>query len=112
MDCLTGGRTQKRGTGRTKTCLRSNCFCLDRSVTLEEDGRLMTYISCDVHRKFFHQYVKFGATVLYPLHVSVPHMVEELRDCKEGYDVAGFPGCIGSTDATHIPLEKVCVLFW
>jgi hypothetical protein len=41
--------------------------------------------------------------------MSAPQMVEELRDCKKEYDVAGFPGCIGNTDASHIPLEKVCV---
>ncbi|KAI2488756.1 Plant transposon protein [Fragilaria crotonensis] len=27
----------------------------------------VTYISRDVHRKFFHQFVKFGALVLYPI---------------------------------------------
>jgi DDE superfamily endonuclease len=74
-----------------------------------DDMRDVTYISRDVHRKFFHQFVKFGATVLYPLYVSVPRTVEELRDCEAEYEIAGFPGCIGSTDATHIPLEKVCV---
>jgi hypothetical protein len=35
--------------------------------------------------------------------------MEELRDCEKEYNMAGFPGCIGSTDATLIPLEKVCV---
>ncbi|KAI2490256.1 Plant transposon protein [Fragilaria crotonensis] len=76
-----------------------------------DDMRDVTYISRDVHRKFFHQqFVKFGSTVLYPMYVSAPHMVEELRDCEQEYNIAGFPpGCIGSTDATHIPLEKVCV---
>ena len=70
----------------------------------------MSYISHDVHRKYIHQFVKFGVTVLYPsLYGSVPHTVEELRDCEAEYDIAGFLGCIGITDATHIPLENVCV---
>ena len=73
-----------------------------------DDMKDVTYISRDVHRTFFHQFVKFGAKVLYPLYVSAPRTVEELRDCEEEYATAGFPGCIGSTDATHIPLEKVC----
>lgn len=73
------------------------------------DMKDVTYISRDVHRSFFHQFVKFGATLLYPMYVSAPQTVEELRDCEKEYNVAGFPGCIGSTDATHIPLEKVCV---
>ena len=74
-----------------------------------DDMRDVTYISRDVHRKFFHQFVRFGATALYPMYVSVPQTVEELQDCENEYNIAGFPGCIGSTDATHIPLEKVCV---
>jgi hypothetical protein len=74
-----------------------------------DDMRAVTYISRDVHRKFFHQFVTFGATVLYPTYVSVPQTVEELQDCGNEYNIAGFLGCIGSTDAAHIPLEKVCV---
>ena len=74
-----------------------------------DDMRAVTYISRDVHRKFFHQFVSFGATVLYPTYVSVPQTVEELQDCGNEYNIAGFLGCIGSTDAAHIPLEKVCV---
>jgi hypothetical protein len=27
--------------------------------------------------------------------------------CEKEYREAGFPGCVGSTDATHIPLERV-----
>jgi len=74
-----------------------------------DDVRDVTYISRDFHEKFFHQFVTFGVTVLYPTNESVPQTVEELQDCENEYDIAGFPGCIGSTDATHIPLEKVCV---
>ena len=44
--------------------------------------------------------------MLYPMHVSAPRTEEELRDCEQEYNLAGFPGCIGSTDATHIPLEE------
>ena len=50
--------------------------------------------------------------MLCPLYVSVPHtvQVEDLRDCDAEYDIAGFHGCIvGSTDATHVPLENFCV---
>ena len=63
----------------------------------------VTYISCDFHLKLFFQFVKFGATVLYPKYVSAPKTVEEFRDCENEYNIAGFPGC---TDATHIPLKK------
>ncbi len=74
---------------------------LGRGWTFDDmhDG---TLISRDVHRKIFHQFVKFGATVLYPKYVSAPKTMEKLRDCKKEYIVAGFPGCIDSTDETHI----------
>jgi hypothetical protein len=75
-----------------------------------DNMRDVTYISRDVHRKFFHQFVKFGATVLYPIYVSAPRTVEELMDCEQEYNIAGFPGCIGSTDATHIPLKRFVFL--
>jgi hypothetical protein len=75
------------------------------------DMRDVTYVSRDVHRKkFVHQFVRFGATMLYPISISAPRIVEELMDCEQEYNNAGFPGCIGSTDATHIPLEKICFL--
>ena len=45
--------------------------------------------------------------LVFPMYVSVPSTLEELRDCELEYRAAGFPGCIGSTDATHIPVEKV-----
>ncbi len=45
--------------------------------------------------------------MLYPMYVSAPRTVEDVRDSEREYSTAGFPGFIGSTDATHIPLEKV-----
>ncbi|KAI2503815.1 Plant transposon protein [Fragilaria crotonensis] len=40
-----------------------------------------------------------------------PPNTADLRNCESEYAVAGFPGCIGSTDATHIPLDKVTASF-
>ena len=44
---------------------------------------------------------------MYPLYVKTPNTLQDLRACEKEYREAGFPGCVGSTDATHIPLEKV-----
>ena len=42
--------------------------------------------------------------------VHVPHTTAELQNCESEYSMAGFPGCINSsTDATHIPLDKITV---
>jgi hypothetical protein len=72
-----------------------------------DDLEESTFISRDVHRVFFHKFPKFGATILYPRYVSAPQTAHELQECEHEYRIAGFPGCIGSTDATHIPLEKL-----
>ncbi len=39
--------------------------------------------------------------------VCMPQSTAALQNCVCKYAVAGFPGCIGSTDATHISLDKV-----
>jgi hypothetical protein len=72
-----------------------------------DDLEESTFITREVHRVFFHKFIEFGSKFLFPMYVSVPSTLEELRDCELEYRAAGFPGCIGSTDATHIPVEKV-----
>jgi hypothetical protein len=41
----------------------------------------------------------------------MPQRTADLRNCESEYAMAGFPRCIGSTDATHIQLDKVTALF-
>jgi hypothetical protein len=72
-----------------------------------DDLEESTFISRDVHRCFFHHFCAFGAQKLYPLYIKLPNTLQDLRACEKEYRDAGFPGCIGSTDATHIPLERV-----
>jgi hypothetical protein len=72
-----------------------------------DDLEESTYIHKEVHRVFFHQFIEFGASHLYPIYVKMPDSIQELKECEMAYKMAGFPGCIGSTDATHIPLERV-----
>jgi hypothetical protein len=71
-----------------------------------DDLEESTYIARDVHRVFFHKFVEFGAKFLYPIYVITPSTLEELKECELEYRKAGFPGCIGSTDATHINMDK------
>jgi hypothetical protein len=65
-----------------------------------------TFITREMHRVFFHKFIEFGSKILFPMYVSVPSTLEELRDRESEYRAAGFPGCIGSTDATHIPVKR------
>ena len=48
---------------------------------------------------------------MYPRFVRMPQTSADLRNCESEYAVAGFPGCIGSTDATHIPSDKITASF-
>jgi hypothetical protein len=78
-------------------------------------GRSWTF--CDVHkataisrenvRQFFHVFVKWGGTKLYDEFVKYPTMAEEASVQSADYAMAGFHGCIGSTDATHVSCEKM-----
>ena len=66
-----------------------------------------TAISLHVIRDFFHRFLEYGSTVLYNLYVVAPTTCEEAQVNMKEYQLAGFPGAVGSTDATHIMLEKV-----
>jgi hypothetical protein len=72
-----------------------------------DDLEESTFITREVHRVIFHNFIEFGSKSLFPMYVLVPSTLEELRDCELEYRAAGFPGCIGSADATHIPVKKV-----
>ena len=41
----------------------------------------------------------------------MPETEEEIRSCLHEYAQAGFPGCIGSADATHITMEMCSANF-
>jgi len=61
-----------------------------------------TAISQDVIRSFFHCFLDFGADTLYQKWVFAPQTLEEAYGIAHEYSLAGFPGCIGSMDATHV----------
>jgi hypothetical protein len=60
-----------------------------------------TAISKEVHRTFFHHFVKFGSTVLYDKYVLTLVFVNKAKTHMREFEEAGFPGCVGSSDATH-----------
>ena len=66
-----------------------------------------TAINATTIRKFVYEFIKFGSTVLYNKYVCSPITSDDIMDCETEYKMAGFPGCVGSTDATHIMME-VC----
>ena len=74
---------------------------LGRGLTFD-DLEESTAISEEVHRKFFHKFIKIGSTVLYDRYVRAPQTKEEVQQHMHEFATAGLPGAFASTDATNI----------
>ena len=64
-----------------------------------------TAIDKEVHRHFFHVFIRFGSSELYQKWVMTPVNSSEANSNMHEYSQAGFPVCIGSCDCTHIFTE-------
>ncbi len=71
-----------------------------------DDLEEATAISFEVHCNFFHQFICVGSSILYPTFVVVPQAAEEAQTHMVDFSKAGCHGCVGSSDATHIAVEK------
>jgi hypothetical protein len=71
-----------------------------------DDVEENTAISKEVHRTFFHRFVEFGSTVLYDKYVLTPNNVNEAKTHMREFEEAGFLGCVGSLDETHITTDR------
>ena len=78
---------------------------LGRGFTFD-DIEECTAISKEVHRGFFHIFVDFGRHVLYPKYVRYPKTAGEATTHMAEFVASGFPGCVGSSDCTHISTER------
>ncbi len=65
-----------------------------------------TNISESTHREFFHYFIRVGGKQMFEMWVKMPTTDNEIADCMHEFEQAGFRGCIGSADATHIIMEK------
>lgn len=101
-----GDKTIRRCHLRLLLLVCSLQYLVGRGWTCDniEEG---TKVSCDGHCWFFHAFTTCGAKFLYPRFVQIPQSAADLQNCVSENAFAGFPGCIGSTNATHIPLDKV-----
>ena len=71
-----------------------------------DDVSESTGVSEEVHRKFLKLFCRACRLNLYPKWVKRPETEEEIADCMSEFKDAGFDGCIGSADVTHVVLEK------
>ena len=76
---------------------------LGRSWTFD-DLEESTAISRESHRQFFLKFIKFGSIGLFNRYVRDAADSLRMSDLTDLFSQAGFNGCIGSTDATHVPM--------
>jgi len=71
-----------------------------------DDLEEQTAISVSVHHKFFHKFIEFGSRTLYSMHVITPVHLAEAQSNMSEYTEVGFPGCVRSSNSTHIITER------
>ena len=74
-----------------------------------DDLEECTAISAEVIRVFFHCFISFGSDVLFRKWVDQPMTIDSAQQSLYAYSSAGFPGCVGSMDATNI--QCACILY-
>ena len=69
----------------------SECvFVSQRALRKFFDGKFVPYFSSDAY---------------YSTHVYYPKTVDGIRETERAYRAQGFPGCVGSVDAVHMPWD-------
>ena len=63
-------------------------------------------ISVNTNRDFLLCFIKYGSTVLYKRWVLDTNLTTDVKVQESVFKLAGFDGCIGSSDGTHIPMLK------
>ena len=76
---------------------------LGRALTFD-DLEEYTFISAEVHRQFFIAFLEYGSTILYNKYIIQPASELDVSEFEKVFAMAGFNGCIGSADATHVGL--------
>jgi hypothetical protein len=71
-----------------------------------DDCEESTAIDKEVYCCFFNVFIQFGSTELYQKWVITPVYLPEAKLNMHEYSQAGFPGCAGSCDCTHIVTKR------
>ena len=88
-----------------KLLLLGSLRYIGRGWTLD-DIYEATGISINVNREFLKTFIEYGSSVLYKKYVSDPAIDIDVSEREKLFKLAGFDGCIGSCDATHIPMVR------
>ena len=100
-----GPKYNNKRASPVKLLLLGSLRYLGRGWTFD-DIEECTAVSADVHRCFLHKFIDFGSTALYDEYVLTPVNLPEARSNMREYTQAGFPGCVGSSDCTHIVTDR------
>ena len=71
-----------------------------------DDWQASSFIYKETHHHFFHVFLKYGSSIIYDRFIVMPTAAEEAKTHMHEMKMAGFPGCISSTDATHITTDR------
>mmetsp|Transcript_55611 Transcript_55611/g.126407 ORF Transcript_55611/g.126407 Transcript_55611/m.126407 type:complete len:530 (+) Transcript_55611:324-1913(+) len=72
-----------------------------------DDIEEATAISEETNRRFLHEFIRVGATIMYDKYVVAPTTAAEAEEHMHEFEEAGFPGCPLSSDGTHVVGEKI-----
>ena len=71
-----------------------------------DDLEEQTCISETTHRSFLHVYLLWASTTMFEKYVTLPSDGKVAQEWAIEYLLAGFAGCMGSMDATHVGMLK------
>ena len=71
-----------------------------------DDIEEATAISEETNRRFLHEFIRVGATIMYDKYVVAPTTAAEAEEHMHEFEEAGFPGCPLSSDGTHVVGER------
>ena len=75
-----------------------------------DDLEECTAIESETHRQFIKTFICYGSSTLWNQFVIQTKNNEEADYNPNLFKSAGFPGCIGSVDGSHVPIE--CCADW
>ena len=71
-----------------------------------DDLEECTAISRETHRQFMNTFIKYGSSVMWKRYIIKTFNVEDAKYNTNLFVSAGFTGCIGSVDGTHVMIEN------
>ena len=106
LNVIKSDHTFRRWHDGNKDCVKKACSPIGLLLlgSLRYLGRGFTFddlfeatgISEEVHRNFFHTFIKWGSSTLYNMYVKPPSSVEEAQQNSSEYTMAGLNGAIYS----------------